>query len=205
LRLMKPCRLLDVGCGSGLNTQFWGYRSSIHALKKRGFEVVGLEYSEKAREIARAQGLTAVSSFAQLEGQVFDCIRMNWSLEHVDSPAKFFEASRRLLKPKGKLIIAVPNYDGILYKLYPHCVEVPVHTYYFTPQTLEKYLEKYEFEVVDRFTFSYPGMFVFASKILGHNPRFILSPLQGIYFQSIVNQFDHQMLGNDMVYLSQKK
>jgi SAM-dependent methyltransferase len=205
VRFIKPGQFLDIGCGSGLNTHFWGYRSSLDYLKKQGFEVVGLEPSEQARNIAKSHGLQVAASFFEIGDRVFDCIRLNWSLEHVDSPSKYFEFFQRHLKPGGKLIIAVPNYDGLLYRIFPECVEVPVHTYYFTPKTLEAYLKKYYFEVLDHYTFSYPGMFVFASEILEHKPPLTLSPFEVINFQSLLNKFDAALLGNDMVYFCERK
>ena len=204
LRSLKPCKFLDVGCGNGLNTNIWGHNSSLYALKKRGFDAYGLESSEKARMIAKTHGLNVVGSFDDLKSQLFDYIRMNWSLEHVDSPTRFFKIFRNILKPKGKLLIAVPNYDGILYRLFPDCVEVPLHTYHFTPETLEAYFKKFRFKVLSNITFSYPAMFTYTSAFYEKIPPLNLTPLETIYFQKILNKFDEKMLGNDMVYLCEK-
>ncbi len=202
LASIKPCKFLDVGCGNGLNTHFWGYRSSIYGLKRKGFDAVGLEPSDNAIKIAKRYGLNVVRSFSEIESESFDCIRLNWSLEHVDSPSMIFRKVHSLLKPDGKLIIAVPNYDGILYRLFPDCVELPVHNYYFTPITLEAYLHKYGFNVLDKYTFSYPSMFTYGLKCLGVEPEVSLTPLEIVYFQSILGKFDALNMGNDMVYLS---
>lgn len=205
VRMMEPCRFLDIGCGSGLNTHFFGYRSSMYCLKKKGFDVVGVEPSSEARKVAQKYGLKVVPSIFELHEQDFDCIRMNWSLEHVTSPTEYFKTFKRLLKTGGKLIIGVPNYDGILYRLFPDCVEVPVHTYYFTPKTLEAYFKKYNFRVIDKYFFSYPSMFVLASEVLRHKDPIRLTSMESIFFQSVLNKFDAQMLGNDMVYLTESE
>lgn len=205
LASIKPCKMLDIGCGNGLNTQFWGYRSSIHSLKKKGFDVIGLEPSDNAISSGKRYGLHIVKTFSELELESFDCIRMNWSLEHVDSPSIVFEKVQKLLNAKGKLIISVPNYDGILYKMFPNCVELPLHNYYFTPLTLEAYLNKYGFNVLDKYTFSYASMFIFGLKCLGVHPEISLTPFETVYFQSILEKFDALNMGNDMVYLSTPK
>jgi SAM-dependent methyltransferase len=204
VKMIKPGRFLDIGCGSGINTHFFGYGSSIYSLKKRGFEVIGVEPSPEAAKVTRKYGLKVVPSIFEVQEQDFDCIRMNWSLEHVASPAEYFKTFKKLLKKGGKLIIAVPNYDGILYRLFPDCVEVPVHTYYFTPKTLEAYFKKYDFKIIDRYSFSYPGMFILASNALKQGNSIRLTSMETIFFQSFLNKFDAQMLGNDMVYLAEK-
>jgi SAM-dependent methyltransferase len=197
--------MLDVGCGSGLHIHFWGYNGSLHYLKRRGFEVIGLEPSLKAKSVAEKYGLKVVFSLQDVKGGGFDFVRMNWSMEHVDSPTKYFREFKKILRSKGKLLISVPNYSGILYRIFPACVEIPVHTYYFTPYTLENYLHKFEFKIIDKFTFSYPGMFAKASEFLNCKPRLNMTPLGSVYFQSILNNFDSQMLGNDMVYFCENK
>jgi len=201
IKTMHPCRFLDIGCGSGLNAHFFGHRSSLYWLKKKGFDVVGVEPSIEARKIAQEHGLKIVESISELQGENFDCIRMNWSLEHATSPTEYFKSFKKLLKTGGKLIIAVPNYDGILYRLFPNCIEVPLHTYYFTPKTLEEYFKKYNFKLIDRYSFSYPGMFILASEVLKHKKSLQLSSFETISFQSILNKYDPYMLGNDMVYI----
>jgi len=201
VKTIKPGKFLDVGCGSGLNTHFFGYRSSIYSLKKRGFEVIGVEPSPEVTKITQKYGLKVLPSIFELEERDFDCIRMNWSLEHAASPAEYFKVFKKLLKRGGRLIIAVPNYDGILYRIFPDCVEVPVHTYYFTPKTLEAYFKKYNFKIIDRYSFSYPDMFILASHALKQGNFIRLTSMQTIFFQSLLNKFDAQMLGNDMVYL----
>jgi len=201
---LAPCRFLDIGCGSGLSTHYWGYNTSLHDLQKRGFQVIGLEPSKKARDVAAKHGLQVVAGFSQLVKNYFDCIRINWSLEHVFSPSEVFANLHELLTENGKLIVGVPNYEGLLFKLFPNCVEVPVHNYYFTPNTLEAYFNKFRFKVLDHFTFSYPCMFTAASNYLKLNPLFKLSPVEAIYFQRILDRIDPYNMGNDMVYYCEK-
>lgn len=197
---LKPCRVLDIGCGSGLDTHFWGAGSSLYSLRKKGFTAVGIESSARARRVSQKYGLKVYASISELESEQFDCVRMSWSLEHVDCPSLFFAACKKLMRPKAKLLVCVPNYSGILYRLFPDCVELPLHNYYFTPATIEAYLNKFGFNIIEKNSFSYPGMFVFAHKAMDKEGEFKLSPWEAIDFQTALNKFDAQMLGNDMVY-----
>ena len=95
----------------------------------------------------------------------FDLIRMNWSLEHVHTPNKYFEFLSNHLSSEGRAIIAVPNYKGLIYRLAPNCVELPIHLYHFSEDNLRSYSKKHNLELTGSFTFSYPSMFSFAYDI----------------------------------------
>ena len=49
-RRLKNINFLDIGCGSGLSTNFWGSKSSVIALSKK-INVFGVEPSASARKI----------------------------------------------------------------------------------------------------------------------------------------------------------
>ena len=90
---------------------------------------------------------------------------MNWSMEHVYAPSKYFEFLNNHLSVKGRAIIAVPNYKGLIYRLSPNCVELPIHLYHFSEENLRSYSKKYNLEITSSLTFSYPSMFLFANNI----------------------------------------
>ena len=63
-------------------------------------------------------------------------------LEHVHGLQQYLEHLKKLLKPSGKLFIAVPNYtsyDGMKYKENWAAYDVPRHLYHFSPGSI-KYL-----------------------------------------------------------------
>jgi SAM-dependent methyltransferase len=72
----------------------------------------------------------------------FDAISLWHVLEHVHDLYPYMEQIKKILKPSGKLFIAVPNYtsyDGMKYKENWAAYDVPRHLYHFSPGSL-KYL-----------------------------------------------------------------
>ena len=131
---------------------------------------------------------------------------MNWSMEHVHEPSKYFEFFDNHLSSEGRAIIAVPNYKGLIYHLAPNCVELPIHLYHFSEDNLRSYSTKHNLELTSSVTFSNPGMFLFANEI-GLLPSRSFS--RGIIFakklQNILNIFDKFGMGNDIVVTIRKK
>ena len=97
--------ILDFGCGDGT---FLG--SIVPAWKKFGFET-----STEGRKISSDRGIQLIefeeSSIARHENS-FDRITMWQVLEHIPDPGPVLDKLNRLLKPDGKLIVSVPNFDG---------------------------------------------------------------------------------------------
>jgi 2-polyprenyl-3-methyl-5-hydroxy-6-metoxy-1,4-benzoquinol methylase len=138
-RGMKPGRILDVGCGHGLFLR-WAKRS--------GWDAVGIDYPSSATRCAREQnGLRVIESDAiraveeqSAELGQFDLITVWHCLEHASDPFSLVKHLRKILKPSGKLLIAVPNgsCEGMRIKKesWVWCQEPFVHTVHFTPKSL---------------------------------------------------------------------
>jgi 2-polyprenyl-3-methyl-5-hydroxy-6-metoxy-1,4-benzoquinol methylase len=131
--------LLDVGAGTGAfaNTMF-----------KAQWKVTGLEPDATARANASSSynlKLHDLTQLHQLESNLFDAITMWHVLEHVHDLYASLETYRRILKPNGRLIIAVPNYtsyDAAVYKEYWAAYDVPRHLYHFSPPSITILLEQ---------------------------------------------------------------
>lgn len=97
-------KLLDVGCGEG---------SYSACFKKNGGEVWGIELSEKAALIAKAQIHKVVVQDAETSWDVpseyFDIVTMLRYLEHVFDYNNQLQQCRRVLKKSGQLLIYSPN------------------------------------------------------------------------------------------------
>lgn len=193
--------MLDIGCGAGASAHFWGERGALLAYRRLA-EVAGIEIAQRAREQLAATGIEAWGDLdAVPEHRRFGVIRMNWSLEHVHSPSRYFEFLREHLEPEGRAVIAVPNYDGLIYRLAPDCVELPIHLYHFRPRDIENYAQRFGLRIIQLRTFSYPQMFVAAAEAGLLSKPFAVrrGVMEARAFQSMLAHFDDSGWGNDML------
>lgn len=127
--------LLDVGAGTG---------AFANAMQQAGWAVTGLEPDETARKNAlQKYGLQLESPevLYRLPDARYDVITMWHVLEHVHDLHGYLEKIAALLKPEGKLVIAVPNYtsyDATVYQQYWAAYDVPRHLYHFSPAGMEQ-------------------------------------------------------------------
>lgn len=132
--------LLDVGSGTG------AFAAEMHLYS---WQVTGLEPDEGARKIAKEvnnMNLRDISEFFHLPELGFDAISLWHVLEHVHELNPYMEQFRKLLKPDGKLFIAVPNHDSVdqsIYKEYWAAYDVPRHLYHFTPDVMKRLVESH--------------------------------------------------------------
>lgn len=132
---LKPQdRCLDVGCATG---------EFMVELKRRGFEADGCEPSEKAAQYARDKhGLrvwTGSISAVPAHAGPYKLITLWHVLEHVHKLRETLETARKLLAPRGKIAIAVPNplsYDAKAYGDQWVAWDTPRHLYHFEPPVM---------------------------------------------------------------------
>ena len=141
-RGLKPVNngnILDIGCGNG---------GLLDKFKKNGMNCCGIEMSDRAAGEARAKGFTVyskVSGRLPFDDNYFDMVVMHHVLEHLPDPFTTLMEARRILKPKGRLIIAAPNSQSLCFRLFgKHWfqLDIPRHLYSFSKDTLKAYLEK---------------------------------------------------------------
>lgn len=128
--------LLDIGTGTG---DFLSYA------KNKGWNTTGIEPSEKAKSIAIAKGVTFSESTTDLESHSFDIITMWHVLEHVPDLENQIKELKRLIKPDGTIIIAVPNfnsYDAKYYGAFWAAYDVPRHLWHFSKTAIKLLFEK---------------------------------------------------------------
>jgi SAM-dependent methyltransferase len=192
---------LDIGCGSGDSANFWGQRGSL--LAYRNFcKVAGVEISNSARHYLQKAGVEVWEDIQLIPKNIkFGAIRMNWSLEHVHQPSAYFQFIKDHLDLRGRAVICVPNYQGLIYRLAKDCVELPIHLYHFKPEDMKKYGSKYGLQLVTLRTFSYPAMFSVASQY-GLLPNQLFSTItlsEAKKYQAFFNELDKADLGNDLI------
>lgn len=116
--------VLEWGCGFGWNL------AELHCAQKLGHDVaVQLEPS------VRAFGAEFIADPNSLAAQSCDVIVCHHALEHVPEPRTVLEAIRRLLKPQGRLLLAVPFEQERRYRRFDPS-EPNHHLYSWNVQTL---------------------------------------------------------------------
>lgn len=128
--------LLDIGAGTG---------DFLNQANKSGWNSVGVEPNEKAKNIAIAKGVNFVASLDDLDNNSFDVITMWHVLEHVPDLDFQIKTLKRLLKPNGTIFIAVPNFksfDAKHYKSFWAAYDVPRHLWHFSKISIQKLFTK---------------------------------------------------------------
>lgn len=139
---MPPGKLLDIGCGVG---------DFLCQVKRQGWEVTGIEPSDDAKNIAEKRlGFRPLPPTAsdQLEDGVFDVITLWHVLEHVDDLETQTSEIKRLLRPGGRLVIALPNFQSFDCQYFKEkwaAWDVPRHLNHFAPETLKNMMKSLGF------------------------------------------------------------
>jgi 2-polyprenyl-3-methyl-5-hydroxy-6-metoxy-1,4-benzoquinol methylase len=141
LNLINNCsaakgNLLDIGAGTG---------DFLLTAKQNGWNTIGVEPSEKAKGIAINKGIKFSDSTQELESHFFDVITMWHVLEHVPNLEIQIRELKRLVKPNGTIIIAVPNYksyDANYYGKFWAAFDVPIHFWHFSKTAIQLIFEK---------------------------------------------------------------
>ena len=131
-----------------------GYGDILIYLHERGCKTWGTDLSEAAVAKGREYGVDMRWGHLKdvaLPTNTFDIAIMCHSLEHVPQPRVELAELSRLIKPGGKLHIAVPNghavrmdQDGLEWAHLSH----PLHLWYFDAENLVRLLREYGFEPV---------------------------------------------------------
>ncbi|MBI3138705.1 MAG: class I SAM-dependent methyltransferase [Sphingobacteriales bacterium] len=150
-------RLLDLGSGTGA---FAG------EMKVNGWNVTGLEPDADARQVAKDSfgvELQDTGRFYELGNNQFDAITMWHVLEHVHDLQGYLAKLKTLLKEKGRLVIAVPNYtsgDAAAYGACWAAYDVPRHLYHFSPAAMKSLVEKHGLRLLEYKPMWYDSFYV---------------------------------------------
>lgn len=147
-------KILDIGAGTG---------DFLVMAKSNGWEIVGLEPSPKARAIAQNKGVTFLEKLSQMPDHSADVITMWHVLEHVPDVENQIAELKRILKPGGTIIIAVPNfksYDAWYYGKYWAAYDVPRHLWHFSKTSIKLLCEKQEMELIKILPMKFDSFYV---------------------------------------------
>ena len=130
--------ILDVGCGTG---------DFLKVCQNHNWQVTAIEPNQDARKLAEEKlNSTILDDLLKLNQEnQFDIITLWHVLEHVPNLEEYIVQLKKLLKPTGRLIIAVPNhkcYDAQYYKSFWAAYDVPRHLWHFSPKSIEMLFQK---------------------------------------------------------------
>jgi 2-polyprenyl-3-methyl-5-hydroxy-6-metoxy-1,4-benzoquinol methylase len=170
--------LLDVGCGNGF---------FLLVAKRLGYSVHGVEPSDFDETLNKSEGLGIFHGFIEnasfKEGQ-FDVITANHVLEHAVSPAKLLLDIKKLAKPGGTIIIAVPNTCSpgfMVFGKYWLNTDTPRHLFLPSANNMREYARKAGLKIDRMYSNVTPGTYLDSLRYLieektgepFHFPRFL--------------------------------
>jgi len=103
-------RVLDLGCGDG-----W----LCAELAAAGAQPLGVEIAEAAVDRARRHHpdlefrLAEIDGALPLEDNAFDVVWASEVIEHVADTARWLSEIRRVLRPRGRLLLTTPNHSRL--------------------------------------------------------------------------------------------
>ena len=134
-------RILEIGSGDGL---------FLRHLMEKGWDCVGVEpdpeASQYAREVCGVSVQTGSPDTIDFPPHSFDVTSLFAAIEHLPNPLETLKKLKGLIQEDGFIYIgSVPNFDSfdrrLFGKRWAH-LNAPRHLYHFTPQTLNKVLER---------------------------------------------------------------
>jgi len=146
--------ILDIGAGTG---------DFLSVAQNDGWKTIGVEPSDKAKGIAKEKGVSFVENTSELESHSCDVISMWHVLEHVPDLDQQIKELKRLLKPNGTLIVAVPNFksfDAKHYGKFWAAYDVPIHFWHFSKKAIELLFQKENMSLIKVLPMKFDSFYV---------------------------------------------
>ena len=134
-------KLLDIGCGTG---------DFLVEAKNQGWSILGFEPNSDAKQLAANKGVSFTEDIFALPENTFDAVTMWHVLEHVPNLEEYIANLKRIVKPNGTIIIAVPNYksyDAKYYNRFWAAYDVPRHLWHFSKTSIKRLFSDVDMEL----------------------------------------------------------
>ena len=130
--------LLDLGCANGNFPRF---------MQQLGWGVEGVEVSQNSKPIFDFEVYKEEFEEIPIDEPRYDAITAWAVLEHVHDPMAYFKKASQVLKPGGIFVFLVTNFESISSR-YLFLEDIPRHLYFFTAETVRRYLAKSGFDLI---------------------------------------------------------
>jgi 2-polyprenyl-3-methyl-5-hydroxy-6-metoxy-1,4-benzoquinol methylase len=168
LDLRPGMSLVELGCGPGWMTRF----AARHGLEAAGYDIAP-KMIEIARDVAKAEGVEATFEVGDYEtldlGRRFDTALVYDAVHHTPRADLVFAAAHRALKPRGRLLIAEPNWKH-RYQGREAAEQFGATELGYTPRKLKRLLREAGFDHIERFHNN-------RKRLYGNTPKDFLSHL----------------------------
>lgn len=174
--------LLDIGCGTG---------DFLATAQEQGWNITGIEPNDQARALANKNTSNKVfdnPEISKLKNERYDVITLWHVLEHLPDLEHHISEFKRLLKPNGYLVIAVPNFksfDANHYKEFWAAYDVPRHLWHFSPKAIKLVFEEVNMTVVNKKPMWFDSFYV--SLLSEKYKTGSMNPAKGFYIGLVSN------------------
>lgn len=165
-KYFKTGNLLDIGCGTG---------EFLDICKRSNWKTLGIEPDQQVREHAAKRydlDIFPEAKIKELPDNSFDVITMWHVLEHVPQLNERIVDLKRIIKPNGIIIIAVPNCNSLDAKIYQEfwaAYDLPRHLYHFTPNDILQLFRKHNLTLMNILPMIFDSFYV---SMLSENYKF---------------------------------
>jgi 2-polyprenyl-3-methyl-5-hydroxy-6-metoxy-1,4-benzoquinol methylase len=140
--------VLDLGCGDGWMT------AELAAL---GARPTGVEIARAAVERARLRhpqltfALAAVDGSLPMQDNAFDVVWSSEVIEHVADTARWLSEARRVLRPKGRLLLTTPSHSRLrlLAGIERYSEPLGDHLHLYSARSLREVLREFGFDEIE--------------------------------------------------------
>jgi SAM-dependent methyltransferase len=133
---------LEIGSGSG---------EQLNEFKKLGYEVLGIEPSEKLSKYANSIGVKTITSLfdenTSLSENYFDVVVSSYTFDHIPQPIKALQHIYKILKDNGLLVIEVHDFT-LIKERNEYCLFEHEHYIYLDKSTASNILALCNFELL---------------------------------------------------------
>lgn len=203
----KNQKILEIGSGDGF---------FLENIFDHGYNITGTEISKQRRQrskkITKAKVLDLDFSEEIKNFGKFDVIVLFHVLEHIQKPKIFLKNISKLLKPKGKIIVEVPNFNDfqiIINESYKNWQLQRAHIHYFTPKILKKIFgeSKFTADIVGIQRYSIENMFSWkiTKKPQINSPKFSLEKKLQWIEKNYKNYLEKKLISDTIIVVGTLK